>query len=1223
MTDRFMKNHKKSYLSILAGLTITFILVSVIMVMALKKVDIDTTAEQIINDFSEKIHGTLTFHAIELKIFPRPRITIQNVMLVIPGKGDGTIRTLTAYPKILPLLWGKLRISNLAIDTLSSTIFLKDFITKNKLDHNDLSVSTLKQHLDKGIGLIALNFPGLEVQLNDGKMVLVNDEKSVFRFSNINSKIILPPKQINIVLNCHSNLWEHAHISVRMNPKTFDSSGKIDFNNINITAVPENLFPTVSRYISRLSASLNLTFKTDGFNQFKGTAQGSIPDVWVRPSGREPIVLKCSQFKGSFDVTQNQTGIRLDKLFMNDPDVKLSGDFHFDKISPHVSLKIYASEMDVASARKAALSFAGKFRTTQKIFDIVRAGKIPHISFIDRATSIKELKNLENIIIKGRLTEGKLFIRKSLLNLEDVYGDVVVSMGILQGKNLSARLGNSYGKDGKLSIGLIGSQAPFYIETWVDADLIQLPTILKRLIKNEAFIHEMGLLKNCRGHASGKLVLGDRKNAIRPRVEVARLSLSTDYLRTPLTLNLTGGEFLYDKDRIDLKNSGGTLGQSIFSGLSATFDLKNRPALTCRSETATVFLSEIYPWLMSFKNATDPAPLLDSVEGTLNLSETHIKGPLFHPEQWSVKTSGETKGLSVTAKKIFDSPALISGKFSTTTDKLIFSDTTFRFLDAVLNGSGALSGDLEQLSNAQISLTGDLGPQAVQWVSGRIELPFQVNRDTSITLSKSGLNWFPDDQINFSGKMTVPNGPDISIDVSRTVDDLFINSLKIKDQVSDVSLVLSRIKKTVDLDFKGSLNHSTLTKLLAANPFLTGSLTGDFHAGIVMDHPENSWMQGRFQVAGFTFPKQLNLPLKFEKASVEAENNNYKVAAVLVLDNEDKLVIGGNLSRVAQEFVFDLDLFSDGFELERIVQYVQQISLNKPDGKPDKLWDFPVRGNLHVNTRQIRFSGFTWEPVIADLWFSPKEINASITEADWCGIQTPGALTIKPGTMQINLNPVGKNIKLETAFPCLGGKRGLIHGDADVNGIISAEGPFNALRQSIEGNYKLRAKDGRIYRFGGLAKVFALLNITEIFRGKLPDLVEEGFAYTSIEAAGQFEGHKIIINSAVIDGASMDIVFQGEIDHKRNTLNLTLLVAPLKTVDFIIKQTPLVNDILDGTLVSIPFNIRGDLWNPKVTALPPSAVGAGLFGIMKNILKLPVTIIQPLIPKAKNDNTPN
>jgi hypothetical protein len=94
----------------------------------------------------------------------------------------------------------------------------------------------------------------------------------------------------------------------------------------------------------------------------------------------------------------------------------------------------------------------------------------------------------------------------------------------------------------------------------------------------------------------------------------------------------------------------------------------------------------------------------------------------------------------------------------------------------------------------------------------------------------------------------------------------------------------------------------------------------------------------------------------------------------------------------------------------------------------------------------------------------------------------------------------------------------------------------------------------------------------------------------------------------------MEMACLGDIDLVNKKLDLRVLVAPLKTVDSVVKKIPLVNHVLGGTLVSIPIKVEGDWGNPTVTPLSPSAVGSGLVGIMKRTLELPFKMIEPLVP---------
>jgi hypothetical protein len=53
-------------------------------------------------------------------------------------------------------------------------------------------------------------------------------------------------------------------------------------------------------------------------------------------------------------------------------------------------------------------------------------------------------------------------------------------------------------------------------------------------------------------------------------------------------------------------------------------------------------------------------------------------------------------------------------------------------------------------------------------------------------------------------------------------------------------------------------------------------------------------------------------------------------------------------------------------------------------------------------------------------------------------------------------------------------------------------------------------------------------------------------------------------------------------------------------------------------LIAIPVKVKGDVSNPKVTALSLSAFGSSAMGILKRTLKAPVKIIDPVVTDTSN-----
>jgi uncharacterized protein YhdP len=223
--------------------------------------------------------------------------------------------------------------------------------------------------------------------------------------------------------------------------------------------------------------------------------------------------------------------------------------------------------------------------------------------------------------------------------------------------------------------------------------------------------------------------------------------------------------------------------------------------------------------------------------------------------------------------------------------------------------------------------------------------------------------------------------------------------------------------------------------------------------------------------------------------------------------------------------------------------------------------------------------------------------------------------------LSLDLRPFSKSQGLQSTFNCLFDEEMRVKGDFDLKGRVVGQGKPEDLIRSLKGNVELQSRDGHFFYSKGLMKVLEFVNSTEIYRGKLPDPRKEGVDYKLIKIRAAFNDGKLMIEEAMLDGPTLEMVAKGEIDLMNQELNLTVLVAPLKTVDRVVKLIPVVRGILAGTLITIPVRVHGNLKDPKVTALSPSAIGSELLGMMKRTLGLPFKVIEPLMPRKKEDSS--
>ena len=875
----------------------------------LNQIKIEEKTHRYLETLSEKTRGDIIFESSELKIFPLPHLSIKNILFIMPDKTRGTLKSLEAYPKLLPLIAGKMKLSKLKINAPDIQV---NYVPK-EIPLNIFPVSALEPHINNSFKVMKDIFPDILFQISRGKIELLSNDKPVLYLTEINTTVKLPSNKLTFIIDCKSSLWQNARINFWLHPRTYEGSGSIDLSGFNIKDLPDTLFPSLSKYVSILTGDLKLSFITKGLKEISGETSGRITNMIIHPKDHPPLPIRCKAFNGKFAFDKNQVMVQMEKMAMTEPDAILSGRYFADQRTPEVTLQVTGQKVDAASARKTALALVGKYKTTRKIFDYVREGHIPLVTFVGKAPTLKEFKVPGAIRLDGTITNGRVYIPKAHLDLKDTNGSVSVFEGNLIGKNLNARLGNTVGTNGSFSIGLHAKDAPFYLETDVDADLSQLPPVLIRLIKNKAFQNEMKKVENCKGRATGKLILGDKRNAIRPVVDVSDFTLSADYQRTPFNVSLSGNNFVYNQRRIEFKQADGAWGQSRFVKTTAVFDWQDTPKLIWEFDSAQLVSEQIYPWLKSLEQFSASFNPVDSISGSIELDKTVIYGPLFHTGQWSYNTAGKLSELTVTDSMRLPETLNISGNLKATRNDIALSEAVLRSEDTELSGSVALTGALNKFTKGTISLNGTIGPRVLPWLSEKIKLPFAFQETTKVALSDFNVAFDTGIQNAFSGHMQFSDTiyvTEASINGLKTNNQILIKSLTIKDLLSDAAIMYSRAGPAIALNFSGHLDGASLQHIILDNKVFSGTISGDINAQLDLDRLHNSCLEGHLNARNLLFTKQVRFPFNFQTLDVTAEAQTYAVDTRFTYRDEGPHHITGNVYHLPEDIAFELDLDS-------------------------------------------------------------------------------------------------------------------------------------------------------------------------------------------------------------------------------------------------------------------------------------------------------------------------
>jgi uncharacterized protein involved in outer membrane biogenesis len=1191
-------------------------------------INLEMLRERIEANLSKKAGVKLDFQGLELDFFPRPCGLIRQASLSIPEKADGTLESLKVYPKIIPLLIGKFRVSELQVKAPHFKVQLPERPEKKEQQDKERAFAweAMKKKVASRLALATLQAPGLVVVVEDGRLELFEKKKSILQLEGIGAHVSLPIGKLTADVTCASNLWDKASFETRMDLDDFKGNGQINVRYFRPHMLPEQLFPPNAPHIRDSHVNLKLKFETEALKVLWGEVQGSIPRLAV-DNGNGTVVIKGESLKGVFRTDKDKTTVSLRNMNLDYPQGNVRGEWVWDRAAPHISLELKGKNVDVSSARKAALALAGKFPITHKLCDAIRGGKVPEITFSTHGSTPEALGKVEHITLKGNMTEGDIMVQVGQMNWKDVKGEVFISQGILEAKNLQGQLGQSRAWEGTLKMGLKDlkeKNAPFHLDVSLEADLSQLPSILKRIVKNPSFLQQMDLIDDLQGNATGRLVLGDNMGSIKTHVDVSKSNMVARYRPIPYPLEIKRGTLFHDGKKIDLKTVTGKIGKSSFSGLSARLDWRKEPYIEAKSGMSRILLDEVYPWLMSYKRLSEGLKNLKSLMGAVEASALSLEGPVLKPKSWKFRVAGEVKDIAVDTTLLPKPVTVIRGGFTATPDKISVTDAQTDALGASLNVSGLVEGYQKGVDRTEMAFSGTMKPEAIKWVSGIIHLPRELYIRSPVSIPHGNLTWQKGGGTTFSGDLAIANGPKISMDIMQDREALTVKELLVQDQKSNASITFNRKEGEIGLGFSGELHKSTLDLCLVENVCLEGWIKGDLQARVSIDQPARSIANGSVKAENIILPWILNVPTKIENIALGAGQDNLKVESAIVVLGDDRITLEGNVGATAEGFVLDMNLLANEVEWEHVRKV---LGLDGEDGKEKEAknakdsWDLPVRGVLRLQSGGFVFGGFNWSPFHADISIDRNKVSIDVKEADLCGsIASPGRVSVFPQEVQLEFKPAAKGQEFDATLACLANKKGLMVGKFDFDGEVTGRGKQEEVKKFLRGDLKLTAGEGRIYRANMLAKIFAILNVTEIFRGQLPDLRQEGFAYRSITAKGSLKDGKVILSEVIVDGSSMKIFSEGDINLMDKKLDLRVAVAPFKTVDFIVNNIPFVGYILGGSLVSIPMSIKGDWTDPAVSPLSTaSAIGSGLLGIIERTVKLPVKVIEPLASGEKKE----
>lgn len=1182
----------------------------------------------------------VSYDRIQLSLLPRACATVDHPRLVLPGAAAARAAAVDLCLKLLPLLRGRLVADAVRAESPEVVLSIAPGDGAG-LGPGFPDPRPLLARMAAAAGRI----PATAIEVTDGRVDLAAPDGRGFAFRGLNLRLRRGGGELEWSLDGESPVAGRFSSKGRLETDTLRGTSTLQVTDGRPQPLWAFFRPNAPLQVLDAQLDLHLALAMEGPERLTAAVTASAPALALAYRDH-PTRLSVERCEARLELSEKRVAVSVSEFSSLVPRTALELALVSDEEArPKVGLRLRGSG-DLAGVRDVVRAMLPERPDVRLTCEILRSGQIPRIQVDLLGESWADLADPSNLSIEGRLENGRLYLPWIDLELHAVSGDALIAGGILEGRDLKARYKGTDGENGSLRVGLSRTDPVLQLAIDARADLAALPPLLARIVPDPAFRREVARLQEFSGTARGTLRLDGTHTDVAVEVQASDLDVAARHPAIAYPLRLQGGEAAYDGDSIALRGVDVAVGASRLFKHNLTIGLHGDRALDSGSPGAVIDLAELFD---QFRNRP-PFDRLRRLKGILATGDWRLNGLAFDPATWRLSTQGTVQDLLVESD-------LAPGPVQLSASRLAWSDRTIRYQSAhgSINRSAVkgLTVELDWTETPRLQLralemdaalddlsrilpsfpktaahAAALGPlsgfarmrgvrletrllpegprldrfeaevQSVAASAARIGLP--------LTLSGGSIGWQGSRLELRAGQAALGRsevrrlsasadwgGGDLALSADGAVialAEVFPHALALADLagVREDVRRLGGVLSASRIQVNGPLQEPRRWRVQAEAEFKDIVLTPTF-----LDDPIEL-PAGRLTFAPAEAPGPGPTVLRLD--------------AVRVRTGGDEAVLAGDIRLSAADATLDLDLMAAAVDWSKVETIADRL------GRRRQADSRPLRGRLSLRLERLVIDRVHLYPLQAAVHFTAAGPQIEIERAGYCGLTFIGRMAFDGPVVDAYLVPVADVMPLDGFIACLSEEKSLFSGHFNLHGQLSAKARRGEMVNALKGRLTFVAEDGTLRQSLLFARLFALLNLTEIYRGRLPDFSSQGLDYKRSTAVLDIRDGQIHIDDGSIDGRTLWIGARGEIDIATQQIDFTIMVSPFKTIDRIVNSIPGLRWVLGGRLVAIPMRATGSLEDPQVVPLSPAAVGTSILEMIERTLLLPIEIIQPLVP---------
>ncbi len=907
--------------------------------------------------------------------------------------------------------------------------------------------------------------------------------------------------------------------------------------------------------------------------------------------------------------------------------------FFADRIASHVSLKkqrhretgelknywrldISGENIDLTAAREKVLLLFGEHNVARKICDIVRGGRAKTGRYIFQGYN-RDFKNPDAMIISAFADNVDIHVPKIKLPLEQCSGPILIKDSALTGEFLSARLGNSIGRNGSIILNVFGRRdSAFRFAADLDADLKELRgwLINNLLFSQKPIVNELQKISNVQGRAKGRLHIGDSLGHFFAKVDVSESDGLVEYRRFENPVQLKKGIMTFYPDKLTWRGVSGRIGPQQIDDSEGSVFWKDDISVEVNKIDARLdagpFLEEATSFPAIRKGLE---PLIHSAAGLLEIKNMKVHGSLKDIKNLEYDFTAATDGLMV------DTPLLPDQARIQTSEARIGSNRAV-LLPVAVEMSGQrlmLETDLFHTAwknfSGSLKITGTIEQEMAGWVKEKNWIPGPLFPGAPCLLDPLMVS-FNKNKLNITGKIVSARSTNsittqLDLIVSENLVDLKNLAVSSGGDNARMWLRLDRGERPgLKAGFAGGLKKEALDIILANNRFLTGELRGNCELEYYFHRAAANRLKGDLKASGCVLPVKNNR-IVIDKAAIGGHQSIITINQADLRLNDEYVTIDGRLyffddaDTMADkaDIKTDLNLKSDYVSAKNIQRLFYGLKGVFADSDffenplPQSGDPAFLAGNINFDIKEFQYNPDKEIFALAVKEFTGHDLSGAIIlrqpgdmisvfilSGNVCGSNVTGIISVPPETTALTFHTgAGTESDALELLSCLGIEGARISGGYSLDAAIRG-----TLGNWTGGHVKFRSEKGRMHGLTIISKILTILNVTELLSlNTLKSFFTTGYPYSEMQVSGKIKDNMMTVDETKIIGEGLDIFINGTVDLDTTDLDLAANVKPFKTIDSIITLIPYVGKTLgegEKSIAFIPFKIKGNLKEPDV-----------------------------------------